>query len=421
MNDTRDSSASVPAGDGVEARSDLVIIGSGMAAVRLVETLRRRGDRRSITLLGAERSLPYNRVLLSPLLAGETEWQQLISHDADWYAQQRIALRLGCAVTNVDVEARTVTCADGSRIAYGELVFATGAQPFTPAMPGIDLPGVTAFRHVDDVRLLQRATGRAVVLGGGLLGLEAAVGLAARGLSVTVVHRGPCLMNRQLDETAAAYLASAIAQRGVEVVTGCKPVAITGSERAAGVRLDDGRLLPADLVVLAVGIKPSTALARAAGIDVAHGIVVNGGLAASVPAVYALGECAEVNGETVGLVAPIWQQVEVLAARLCGEACDYRPAPYVTMLKVSGIDVHVCGDIAGRPGDRTLVYEDRAWGIYKKLVLREQRVVGALLYGDVTDSQRFFSLIQDGSAVDRDFCRLLLAGELPVSKAAASA
>lgn len=401
--------------------SDLIIIGSGMAALRLVETLRRRGDTRSITLLGAESSLPYNRVLLSPLLAGETEWQQLISHDPDWYAQQRIALRLGCQVTDVDVEARMVTCEDGARLAYGALVFATGSRAFMPVLPGIGLPGVTVFRAIEDVRQLQQVGGRAVVLGGGLLGVEAAAGLAARGLSVTLVHRGPYLMNRQLDATAARYLADALGRRGVDVITGASPVVVTGTERATGVALDDGRLLPAELVVLAVGITPATEVAGAAGLAVRRGIVVDDGLATRAAGVYALGECAEVNGAMVGLVAPIWQQVEVLAARLCGEQRQYRPAPYITMLKVSGIDVHVCGDIGQQPGDRCLIYQDRVCGIYKKLVLRNQRVVGALLYGDVADSQLFFSLIQNSVAVDSDFCRLLLAGEVAAAPMAATA
>lgn len=411
-------------------QSDLVIIGSGMAAIRLVETLRRRGDRRSITVVGAEPSLPYNRILLSPLLAGELQWQQLISHDPDWYTQQQVDLLLGSPVTTVDIATRTLRCG-ATALAWRELVFATGSRPTRPAIPGIDLANVCGFRDVADVAFLQKASGlhaggsgRAVVLGGGLLGLEAAAALAGRGMQVELVHRADRLMNRQLDATAAAYLTRAIAARGVAVHTGVAPAAIVADASgtaAAGVQLADGRLLAADLVVVAIGITPVTELARAAGVPTERGIVVDRGLATRVPGVYAIGECCELNGETVGLVAPIWQQVEVLAARLCGERQRYRAVPSVTMLKVSGIDVHAMGEIEVAADCRALVYEDRDWGIYKKLVVRQGRIVGALLFGDVADSQLFFSLVQQQAQVDRDYCRLLLAGELPADLQLATA
>lgn len=417
------------------SQRDLVIVGSGMAAIRLVETLRRRGDRRSIAVLGAERSLPYNRIMLSPLLSGETAWQHLVSHPTEWYEQNAVDLHLGCTVAAIDSSLRRVHCVDGFSLQYTDLVFATGSRAALPPLPGIELPGVSAFRDVQDVERLQKATrqsGAAVVLGGGLLGLEAAVALAARGMQVTLVHRAAQLMNRQLDEMAASYLQRAIEQRGVTVITGRAPVAVSGSEIGAGenrvdaVVLADGEILPAQLVVVATGITPVTELAKAAGINVNRGIVVDAYLQTSAAHVHALGECCELNGETVGLVAPIWQQVDVLAANLCceqegGARQLFSAQPYVTMLKVSGIDVHSMGETEMTAGTRTLMFQDRDHGIYKKLIVRDEKIVGALLFGDIADSQLFFNLIKQEARVGSDYCRLLLAGELPVQPSAATA
>jgi nitrite reductase (NADH) large subunit len=324
-------------------------------------------------------------------------------------------------VVALDRAARILTCADGSTQAYRQLVFATGSRAARPALPGIDLPGVTGFRDVDDVARLQQAAGNAVVLGGGLLGLEAAVALAQRGMNTTLVHRASQLMNRQLDVLAATYLQRAIEARGVRVCTGRAPVAVLGSARPQAVELEGGEILPADLVVTATGIEPVTGLAALAGLSVNRGIVVDARLCSSDEAIFAIGECCELSGETVGLVAPIWQQVEVLAANLCGESRDFVAAPYVTMLKVSGIDVHVMGDTEPGEGGRVLTFQDRGRGIYKKLLQRGRNVVGALLYGDVADSQLFFNLIQNRQTVDGDNCRLLLAGQAPDAARLASA
>ncbi len=403
---------------------DLVVVGSGMAAIRLVETLRRRGDRRSIAVLGAERSLPYNRIMLSPLLSGETAWQHLVSHPAEWYEQNDIDLHLGCTVGSIDRDLRRVHCDNGTSLQYTDLVFATGSRAAMPPLPGIEMAGVSAFRDVQDVGCLQKAArlgGDAVVLGGGLLGLEAAVALAARGMRVTLVHRSAQLMNRQLDAVAAKYLQSAIEQRGVTVITGRAPISVKGEASATAVVLEDGAELPAQLVVVATGIAPVAELAQAVGLTVNRGIVVNANLQTGDEHVYALGECCELNGETVGLVAPIWQQVDVLAASLCGESVQFTAQPYVTMLKVSGIDVHTMGEIELADNARALTFQDRDQGVYKKIIVRDDKIVGALLFGDIADSQLFFNLIKQATPVGSDYCRLLLAGELPVQQTAATA
>lgn len=401
---------------------DLAIIGSGLAAIRLVETLRRRGDRRSIVVLGAERALPYNRILLSPLLGGEIDWQQVVSHPLEWYEQQGVELRLEHRVAGIDRATRRIDCENGYSLDYRQLVFATGSRAALPRIPSIDLPGVAVFREMDDVAQLQQAAGRGervVLLGGGVLGLEAAVAMAARGASVTLVHRAGLLMNRQLDNIAAGYLRTAIERRGVAIATGRAPVSILGSECVEGVLLDDGTTLEADRVVAAIGIEPCVELAVAAGLAVNRGIEVDNTLVTGDPAIFALGECCERDGETVGLVAPIWQQVDVLAANLCGEQRRFESAPFVTMLKVSGVDVHSMGETEADANTQVIAYQDRERGIYKKMLLRDQCVVGALLFGDIDDSQIFFRLLQERIPVAGDHCRLLLAGEWPAGVASA--
>jgi nitrite reductase (NADH) large subunit len=278
-----------------------------------------------------------------------------------------------------------------------------------------------AFRNFDDVTALQHISaqgGDAVVLGGGLLGLEAAVALAARGMHVTLVHRSAQLMNRQLDALAASYLQRAIEIRGVTIRTGVAPAQVIGAlvdgvNRPVALELANGEQIPAQLIVAATGIQPVTDLAQHAGVAVNHGIVVDACMRSSDASIYAIGECNELDGATVGLVAPIWQQVDVLAANLCGEYKQFQQQPYVTMLKVSGIDVHVMGELETTPDTRVLTYQDRGHGIYKKLVLRNRNVAGALLFGDVADSQLFFNLIQRQCDVGANYCRLLLAGDHP--------
>ncbi|MFG6136455.1 NAD(P)/FAD-dependent oxidoreductase [Halomonas sp. B23F22_10] len=394
----------------------LVIVGNGMAGQRLVEALvQREGVPRRITLIGAEACPAYNRILLSPLLAGEMEREALTLRDADWYAERGVELVLGERVERIDRPARRLTTAGGREIAYDRLVLATGSTPVLPPVDGLELDGVHAFRDLDDAAALTRAAergGRAVVIGGGLLGLEAAEGLRKRaraGLSVSVLQRASRLMNRQLDATAAGLLEAELEGRGLEIVTGADLEGLEddGRGRVCAVRLADGRRLPADCVVLAIGIAPSVELGRRAGLEVHRGIVVDDRLTSSDPAIHALGECCEFEGRTYGLVEPIWRQVEVLAARLAGEDVEgYVEAPTATKLKVSGISLYAFGPI--EPGDdhEVLTYHDPEHGDYRRLLLRDGRLEGAVLYGDTAAGPWYFAEALSGRHLDA--CRQAL-------------
>lgn len=393
------------------ASEHIVIIGAGIAGARLAEALRRKGFAGPITLLGGEAVAPYNRVMLSPLLAGECGEADVQLYDAEWYAEARVRLLTTTAAERIELAPRYVQCSNGRTIRYDRLVFATGAVAAEPKIPGCDLPGVGVFRDWADVgRLAALVPGTPVaVLGGGLLGVEAAAALAARGADVTLVHRSPWLLNRQLDAGAGRLLRIELERRGIAVKCGVTPTSIEGTEWAERVRLADGTAVAAQHVVLATGIRPNTSLAAAAGLAVGRGIRTDSALRTTDPSVYAIGECAEVGGCTVGLVAPIVEQVEVLAATLAGSAATWSLKPYVTALKVGGIDVHVMGDTDDE-GATSVRCEDTVAGVYRRLWFREGCIAGALLYGDVSDSRRFFDMIQTRQPVTTDRCRLLLAG-----------
>ncbi|QFT84344.1 Nitrite reductase [NAD(P)H] [Halomonas sp. THAF12] len=394
----------------------LVIVGNGMAGQRLVEALvQREGAPRRITLIGAEACPAYNRILLSPLLAGEMEREALTLRDADWYAERGVELVLGERVERIDRAARRLTTVGGREIAYDRLVLATGSTPALPPVDGLELDGVHAFRDLDDAAALTRAAergGRAVVIGGGLLGLEAAEGLRKRaraGLSVSVLQRASRLMNRQLDATAAGLLEAEFEGRGLEIVTGAdlERLEDDGRGRVSAVRLADGRRLPADCVVLAIGIAPSVELGRRAGLEVHRGIVVDDRLTSSDPAIHALGECCEFEGRTYGLVEPIWRQVEVLAAGLAGEDVEgYVEAPTATKLKVSGISLYAFGPIEPGVDHEVLTYHDPEHGDYRRLLLRDGRLEGAVLYGDTAAGPWYFAEALAGRHLDA--CRQAL-------------
>jgi nitrite reductase (NADH) large subunit len=384
------------------AKPRLVLVGNGMAGMRTIdEVLARDRARFHIEVIGAEPHPNYNRILLSSVLAGDKEIGDIILHPREWYADNAIKLTTGDAAVKIDPRTKTVTTAAGRAVAYDKLVLATGSRPFVPPVAGLTLPGVCAFRTIADLDLmreLSRNGGRAVVVGGGLLGLEAAAGLKKRGMAVTVLHLMATLMERQLDEAAGLLLQRDLEQTGLTVLTRAQTEAIVGDNRVKAVRLADGSELPADLVVFAVGVKPNIDLARDAGLDVNRGIDVDDFMRTSDPDIFAVGECVEHRGQTFGLVGPLWEQARTCAEVLCGGT----PAPYAaaaphTSLKVTGVDVFSAGVLKARDdGDEEITLRDAAARQYKKLVVRDGRLLGAILYGEIADGPWFTELIHAG-------------------------
>jgi nitrite reductase (NADH) large subunit len=386
------------------SRCRLVVVGNGMAGCRLIEeVLKRDPHRYQITVFGAEPRVNYDRIQLSPVLAGQKRFEDIVLNDLAWYAGHSITLHAGRRVTRIDRQARVVEAEGGLAVAYDTLILATGSDPIRLPLPGADLAGVVTFRDLDDVEAMIRAAdngGRAVVIGGGLLGLEAAYGLAQRGMQATVVHLMDVLMERQLDAAAGFLLEQALAERGVEVVLGAQSEAIVGEAgRVAGLRLNDGRTLPCELLVMAVGIRPSAALARDAGLGVARGVVVDDQLRTSDPAIFAIGECLEHRGEVYGLVAPIWEMCRVLGGVLTGGDAVYQGSALSTRLKVSGVDVFSAGRFGGGTGCEDIVFRDAARGVYKRVVIEDGRLAGAVLFGDATDGGWYFDLLRAGASV----------------------
>ncbi len=381
-----------------DTRDHLVVIGNGMAGCRAVEELLARDPARyRVTIFGAEPRVNYNRIMLSPVLAGEKCFDDIVINDAEWYAANGIALVAGDPVAQIDRAAKTVTTRGGSTESYDRLLIATGSDPFIIPVPGKDLPGVIAFRDMDDVDTMLAAAdagGDAVVIGGGLLGLEAAHGLSLRGMKVTVIHLMPTLMERQLDEAAGWLLKQALEARGQTILTGADTAEIVGDGKVEGVKLKDGTLIPASLVVMAVGIRPSVALARDAGLAVGRGIQVDDHMVTSDPAVLAVGECVEHDGQVYGLVAPLWDMCRSLADGLVEQPTGYRGSVTSTKLKVSGIDVFSAGDFSGGDGCEDIVLRDASRGVYKRVIVRDDRIVGAVLYGDTADGSWYFDLLK---------------------------
>lgn len=378
----------------------LVIVGNGMAATRLVEELTTRAKGRyAIAVVGDEPSLAYNRVLLSSVLAREVPADDIQLKPAGWWRDQGVTLVYGRRAVEIDTRQRFVRLRGGAKLGYGKLVIATGSEAVRLPMPGADLPGVLTFRDKSDVAtLLERARpgARAVVIGGGLLGLEAAYGLMKAGMHVSLVHLMDRLMERQLDARAGELLKQAIEARGIEVVLNAESEAIQGRRKVAGLRLKDGRNIAADLVVMAVGIRPCVQLARGAGLDVGRGIVVGDDLATSTPDVYALGECAEHRGVCYGLVEPAYEQARVLAGNLAGESARYTGSLLSTNLKVSGVSVFSAGEFLGGENMEPVVLSDPGRRTYRKLVIGEGRLKGAVLIGDTTDALWYLDLIRSG-------------------------
>ncbi|MEY1556271.1 nitrite reductase large subunit NirB [Yoonia sp. R2331] len=381
----------------------LVIIGAGMASGRVIEHLVEQApDAYDITLFNAEARGNYNRIMLSPVLSGEKTYADIVTHDDDWYATHGVTCRFGEHVVRIDREIKVVEGQNG-HVPYDKLIIATGSAPFIIPVPGKDLPGVITYRDLDDTNAMIDASakgGTAVVIGGGLLGLEAAAGLAERGMDVTVVHLMGHLMERQLDEAAGYLLRRDLEKRGITIRTQASTKAIIGDGRAEAVLLENDETLPADLVVMAVGIRPETRLATDAGLDVARGIEVTAQMQTSDPDVFAVGECIEFDGNLFGLVAPLYDQAKVLARTLMGDADAFVVKDTATKLKVTGCDLFSAGDFADDEGREDIVLRDPAKGIYKRLVIADDRLIGAVMYGDTADGNWFFQLIKDGTEVD---------------------
>ena len=382
----------------------LVLIGNGMAGVRtLEELLKLTPDKYTITVFGAEPYGNYNRILLTPLLAKEKTLEEIMLNGEPWYTEHGITLHKGKRITHLDRAKRRVVADDGTEVRYDRLLLATGSDPFRIPVPGAKLPGVMAYRDIRDVEAMLEAARNhqhAVVIGGGLLGLEAANGLMKQGMQVTVVHLLDSLMERQLDHTGSALLRRSLEARGMTFLMGHQTQAILGEDRVRAVRFTNGLEVPADLVVMAVGIRPNVELARQAGIHCERGIVVNDTMQTFDPRVYAVGECVQHRGQSYGLVAPLFEQAKVCANHLAERAtARYTGSVTSTKLKVTGIDLFSAGDFTGDETTEALIFQDAARGVYKKLVVKDNRITGACLYGDTLDGSWYFQLMRDGADI----------------------
>jgi nitrite reductase (NADH) large subunit len=385
----------------------LVMVGNGMAGVRTLEELIRIApELYDITVFGAEPHPNYNRILLSPVLAGEQTIDEIILNPLSWYAEHGITLHTGKKVVRVDRVRRTVIAEDGTQAEYDRLLLSTGSNPFILPVPGKDLQGVISYRDIADTNAMieaARSYRKAVVIGGGLLGLEAANGLMLRGMDVTVVHVMPWLMERQLDDTAGALLQRSLEARGIRFEIGAHTEALIPDQdgRVMAIRFKDGRELPADLVVMAVGIRPNTTLAEGMGLHCNRGIVVNDTLQTTTdPRIYAVGECAAHRGIAYGLVAPLFEQGKVCATHLAQFGIGrYSGSTTSTKLKVTGIDLFSAGNFTGGDGYEQIVLNDPFGGVYKKLVIKDDKLVGACLYGDTVDGSWYFKLMREGRKV----------------------
>lgn len=377
----------------------LVIVGNGMAAARLVDELAKTAlGRYAVAVIGEEPRLAYNRVLLSSVLAGETGSHEIELRPADWWRHRGVTVRYGYRVTEIDTGRHELKIEGEESMEYSKLVLATGSTPLRLNLPGADLAGVHTFRDSRDVDLLltlAAARKRVVVVGGGLLGLEAAHGLAKAGAPVTLLHLMDRLMERQLDASAADLLKTLVEGKGIRILLNASTARIHGDGHVEAVELADGSRIEADAVIFAAGIKPNVALAKEAGIAVNRGVVVNDLMQTSSSDIFALGECAEHRGTCYGLVEPAYEQARVLAQHLAGRSAAYQGSVVSTNLKVSGVSVFSAGDFMGGEGSESLVLTDRRRGTYKKLVIADGRLTGAVLIGDTVDALWYLELIRN--------------------------
>jgi len=385
-----------------KSREKLVVVGAGMAATRFVEELTNRAPGRyDILVIGDEPRLAYNRVLLSSVLAGELSVDDIELKPRQWWRAAGVEVLSGRKVIKINAAARRLLLDNGESVDYSKVALATGSRAARLPIEGADLPGVHVFRDVEDVDALSRLGKemRALVIGGGLLGLEAAYGLARRGVDVTLAHVMDRLMERQLDAVGADILRRLVEEKGVRVLLNANATRISGSGRVENVEFADGQMIPADAVIFAVGIQPNAELARQAGLDVGRGVKVDDSLKTSEAGVFAIGECAEHRGVCYGLVEPAYEQGRVLAMRLAGQDASYGGSVVSTNLKVSGVRVFSAGDYLGEGDARRIVCKDPRMGIYRKLVVRDDRLVGAILVGDTSGAADILDLIRSGADI----------------------
>ncbi|MBI3755917.1 MAG: NAD(P)/FAD-dependent oxidoreductase [Deltaproteobacteria bacterium] len=402
----------------------LVVIGNGMAGIACVEEMLKLDPHRyEVTVFGKEKHPNYNRVLLSHILTGEKALKDILLHDSSWYEKNGIKLHTGSKITAIKRKSRIVTAENGAEAQYDKLILATGSMPFIPPVSGIEKKGVVTFRDIDDcehLKNLSKKGGNAVVIGGGLLGLEAAYGLKSLGMKVSVAHLMDRLMERQLDKVAAEFLKHDIEKLGIEILLGKETVEILGDEQVQGLRFKDGSSLDADIVVMSVGIKPNIELAMSSGVYCEKGIVVSDTMQTYDPAIYSVGECVQHRGATFGLVAPIFEQARVLANHLAGDCrLIFKNQPTSTRLKIPGIDLYSSGDINENSRTETIEYLDRGNIFYKKLLLKDNRITGILMYGDTVDGPRLFSSLQQAEDISQKR-RSILFGDSMAGKAALS-
>ncbi len=407
-------------------KDKLVVIGNGMAGIRTVEELLKLDrEHYDITVFGAEPHVNYNRILLSPVLAGEKTLEEIVLNPREWYDDNGITLHCGEPVTRIDRRNRAIVTASGLQVPYDRLLLATGSKPFIIPVPGHDLNGVVAFRDIGDVNTMLEASKKhrhAVVIGGGLLGLEAANGLMKRGMSVTVVHLMDSLMERQLDKSAAELLRRSLIERGLDFRMRATTERILGRKRVKSVRFDDGSEVRADLVVMAAGIRPTNDLAKEAGLHCDRGVVVHDTMQTYDPRIYAVGECVEHRKATYGLVAPIWDQAKVCANHLAQyQIGRYEGSVVPTKLKVTGIDLFSAGNYDGDDSTEDIVFQDPRRGVYKKLVVRDNTIQGAVLYADTADGPWYFDLMKTGEDITDIRERLIFGRAYAMNDTAAGA
>lgn len=384
-------------------KKKLVVIGNGMAPGRAIERLLQEDPTLyDITIFNAEDRVNYNRIMLSPILSNEVNYEDIIIHDDAWYQENNIVLHKGEKVVQIDRTQKMVSSEKGIKAHYDTLLIATGSSPIMIPIPGHELEGVLTYRDLDDVYAMVDAAKtkkHAVVIGGGLLGIEAAAGLKAQGMEVTILHLMPTLMERQLDPVAGRLLEKAMRNRGISVITNANTTELKGETHVSSVLLDDGTEIRADIVCMAVGIRPNSNLAKTAGLEVGRGIIVGDDMKTSDPDIYAIGECVEHRGVCYGLVAPLYEMANVIAMRLLGGCDKYSGTEMATQLKVTGINLFSAGDFSKGPDREEIVLRTSNGNIYKRLILQHDKLIGVVLYGDISGSRWFLDLLKYGRDV----------------------